>query len=91
MPKKKAGTGIGSYRELANAIILQAAIDYKGCVAYLKRHPRSADKKRMKRECIRFFLSEWFVALTDIDGKVLLKKFDKEAAENDSQGILSPD
>ena len=67
-----------NYEELANAIVLQAAKDYRAARRELKRHPKSKEAPRMMKECERFFLSEWFVALTAIDGGRLLKKLQEE-------------
>ena len=68
------------YEELANAIVLQAVTDYRKVLKLLKEHPKSIDANRMKKECVNFFNSQWFSALTNLNGKVLLKKLDKEAA-----------
>lgn len=55
------------YTELANAIILQAVKDY--------RHTQS---QAVRNEIKRFFLSEWFVQLTNADGKMIIKKLEQE-------------
>ena len=59
------------YTALANAIIEQAVDDYRKS----KNHQaRSMIKK--------FFLSEWFSVLTDLDGKMLLIRLEEERGAN---------
>ena len=57
------------YRALANAIILQAADDYR-------KH------KYLRSSIAKFFKSDWFKILTDIDGEDLLKKLEDEIKQN---------
>ena len=52
---------------LANAIILQAVKDY--------RHTYSP---QTRAEIKRFFRSEWFRALTRLDGEMLIAKLENE-------------
>ena len=52
---------------LANAIILQAVKDY--------RHTYSP---QCRAEIERFFRSEWFRALTRLDGEMLILKLENE-------------
>lgn len=63
---------------LAHAIILQAVKDYRKALKILKRNPRHKESKEMVADCEGFFLSKWFTTLTNIDGKVLMKKLKKE-------------
>lgn len=55
------------YEELANAIIIQAAKDY--C---------SARGKGERSRIMRFFKSEWFVVLTDVDPQLFIEKLNKK-------------
>ena len=67
-----------AYENLANAIVVQAAEDYKE--AYYKSLTGRAGyavKDRLK-ECREFFLSEWFSDLTEIDAPRMLKMIEKE-------------
>ena len=57
------------YRELANAIIIKAVDDYR-------------KYKRLRSSIARFFKSDWFKILTDIDGEDLLKKLEDENLAN---------
>lgn len=71
---------IKDYERLANAIIRQAVKDWKAAVRTLKRLPRSDKAKQMREDCESFFLSDWFTALTDVDGAVVLQKLKEEAS-----------
>ena len=60
------------YRNLANAIIVQAAKDYRKALRQLKRNPKYDAAKNTKTEVERFFHSDWFRFLTDADPDYLL-------------------
>lgn len=69
------------YKELANAIIFQAAKDY---IYYRKRfnkHNMDIDYFRMK-ECENFFHSDWAQLLTDLDTVVIIEKIKKECTNS---------
>ena len=66
------------YENLANAIILSAVKDYRDAKRKLKRKPRNEDAKLMVEDCERFFCSDWFGALSNVDGKALLKRLKEE-------------
>ena len=55
------------YQELANAIVLQAVKDY-----------RMTDDERELKEIERFFRSDWFGVLTDVDPEYLIRRLRKE-------------
>lgn len=55
------------YEELANAIILQAAKDY-----------RLTDDEQQLQEIERFFRSGWFGVLSKVDPEFLIKGLRKE-------------
>jgi len=63
---KKAET---PYTNLSAAIIERALIDYKAAYA--------AGNENIIRELRRFFLSEWFNILSDLDGAILLKRIER--------------
>lgn len=76
-------TTIGNtcWQELANAIVIQAVVDYRK----LRRKQRKGDALKPEDQSEydkirRFFCGEWFMMLTDIDGPALLKKLDGETA-----------
>ena len=66
------------YRELANAIVMQAVKDWRAAVKILKKRPRYEKALKMKAECERFFRSRWFANLTDVDGNLILRKLKQE-------------
>lgn len=72
-------TILDPYQELANGIVVQAAQDWRAAVKKLKKHPDRAESRREKEECEQFFLSEWFVLLTEVDGRGILQKLKQEA------------
>lgn len=55
------------YENLANAIILQAAKDY-----------RLTDDEQQLQEIERFFRSGWFAVLSKVDPEFLIKELQKE-------------
>ncbi len=69
------------YENLANAIILQAVKDYRDALKALKRNPDYRIAQSGKKECEQFFCSEWFQALTSIDGRMLIRKLQREVEE----------
>ena len=70
---EKRSTMLGSgWRALADAIILQAAEDYRRLTRRLTTHPDELDKASEKRRIERFLCSTWFGVLSDLDGRRLL-------------------
>ena len=71
-----------AYISLANAIIIQAAKDYMRALKHLARNPKDQDIRNKllatKSNVERFFRSEWYSMLTDVDSKTLLTKLKAE-------------
>ena len=67
------------FEGLANAIILQAVVDYRLALKHLRQNPDFQPAISMKHEVERFFRSEWFSLLTRVDGPELLARFKTEA------------
>ncbi len=67
------------YERLASAIVVQAAKDYRS----VARGKRTKAKTAEVKEIEEFFLSDWFMTLTDVDGGVILKKLQEEVMKND--------
>ena len=63
---------VDCYQNLANAIILQAVKDYKKVLRRLARNPQNQDAQREKKRLERFFFSQWYGILTDLDPKLLI-------------------
>ena len=78
------------YENLANAIIIQAAKDYKSVVRQLKKTPvpepvtLKSEKKEYeqlltkKSEILRFFNSAWYMTLTNVDPQIIIRNIEKE-------------
>ena len=56
-----------NYEKLANAIILQAVKDFRPAYRRLRRHPEDKLAQDTVREITKFFCSDYFCALTDLD------------------------
>ena len=63
---------------LANAIIQQAAKDYRSARTALGKDSENVAATAMRSETERFFRSAWFGQLTSIDGEWLLEKLEEE-------------
>ena len=66
------------WESLANAIILQAVKDYREARKKLNKRPKNEDAKLMISDCEAFFRSDWYRALTDVDGEMLIRKLREE-------------
>ena len=62
--------------DLSNAIILQAVKDYR--IALAGGSVNGRDSKSVIAECERFFRSEWFNVLTNVDGMIIIANIRKE-------------
>ncbi|HCG58951.1 MAG TPA: hypothetical protein DEV97_02965 [Lachnospiraceae bacterium] len=69
------------YEELARAVILQAVKDFRPAYRRLKRYPDDRLAQKTVREITRFFCSQYFEGLTDLDGPALLHRIMKEIDE----------
>ena len=69
-----------NYEILANAIVEQAAKDYRWARTTLGKDAENVVATAMRSETERFFRSAWFGQLTRIDGEWLLKKLEGEFA-----------
>lgn len=67
------------YESLANAIILQAVKDYRMALKSLKANSRNRTVQTDKTEIERFFRSQWYSTLTDVNGEMLILSLQKEA------------
>lgn len=68
------------YKELANAIIVQAVKDYRDAVERLRYTPNDKSALHDKRSIEKFFRSNWFSILSDLNGELLLKKLKEEVS-----------
>ena len=79
--ENRSPTDIDLYKELANAIILQAVEDYR---KWTKEYSGSHDDRKLRKgivELKEFFRSEWFSLLTELDGEQLLLRLKAELEE----------
>ena len=67
-----------NYEILANAIVEQAAKDYRGARTALGKDTENVAATAMRSETERFFRSAWFGLLTSIDGEWLLQQLEGE-------------
>lgn len=66
------------YERLANAIILQAAEDYRRAVKKARRDPGNRDAASDVFLTEQFFRSSWYGVLTSLDGELLIQKLREE-------------
>lgn len=62
------------WENLANAIIVKAAKDYRAAYRAQKRNPQNTRAAAELQELVRFFTSLWYSELTDVDGGYLVRK-----------------
>ena len=75
------------YQELATAIIVQAASDYRSLATKIENSGSTIEKRRLKnemKEISRFFLSNWYCQLSDSNnGAFILEMLDQEVFGDD--------
>lgn len=71
---------INAYLDVANAIVRQAADDYRSALKGNKIEGKSPED--VIEEVEKFFRSEWYRTLTKVDGEYLLKALREEHLEN---------
>ena len=69
---------IDGYQQLANAIVEQAAKDYRAAYRMLTMNPRDKAAKREMKSIEQFFSSEFFSIICSLDGSQLLKDIRKD-------------
>ena len=77
-------SNITIYEDLANAIILQAVKDYRMALKSLKANSRNRTAQADKAEIERFFRSQWYSALTDVNGEMLIRSLQNQARHLDA-------
>lgn len=65
------------YHALINAIILQAVKDYRTAL--------DDENTSGIAECERFFRSDWFTFLTDVDGEIIIQQVKREITRKDKK------
>ena len=69
------------YQALANAVVVQAAKDYKKALRTIKKHPGSRGAMAEARKLEKFFHSSWYCVLTDVNPDYLINRLRREAAK----------
>ncbi len=62
------------YEKLTNAIIIQAVKDFRIAYRRMLRDPESREAAGEVARQSRFFVSDWYATLTDLDGSMLINK-----------------
>ena len=70
-------TTVQCWEDLANAIVMQAAEDYRAACSALRRRPDLKVQADRKRSLERFFRSRWFHTLSAMDVEPLLEEIRK--------------
>ena len=76
--QNKRSDEIEPHQVLANAIIIQAAEDYREALRQLKIHPEDRSAQYQARSIERFFESEWCRRLTKADPLYIRDRIRKE-------------
>ena len=71
---KRADMENSGWRKLADAIIVQTANDYRRLQRRLARQPNDHNLKSNQTSIERFFRSDWFNILCDLDGTECIRK-----------------
>lgn len=67
------------YQAIANAVVEQAAKDYRQALKAVSLNSRNREAKAIVSECEAFFRSDWYGVLTGLDGEALMAKIREEA------------
>ena len=78
------------WEDLANAIVRQAAEDYRSALVRLRFRRRQGSARNSVRMLEQFFRSRWFRMLTDLDSETLINHL-KEEPEYDHERIPGED
>ena len=76
--EKTEETKMDPWQSLANAIVISAAKDYRAALRRLRRNPKSKAAISEITDLERFFRSEWYAALTNVPGELLIQKLKEE-------------
>lgn len=71
---------VDGYVKLGNAVVIQAARDYRSALKRLWRRPENGEANKMKNDCERFFKNE-IELYTDLDGLTLMRMIREKVGE----------
>ena len=69
---------MAAIENLSNAIITQAALDYRSALRKLRKKPDDAKALSTKEEIEKFFHSSWFALLSRADGDYIIEQIRME-------------
>ena len=82
--KKGLYSGLDPYQALANAVVQNAAEEYRAALKRLNKDPENVIAKAEVQELKRFFRSQWYEVLTEVDGEYLIGMLEKEYPDVDT-------
>ena len=71
------------YDKLADAIVLQAVKDYRALLRKWKKNINNREIMRELSKIEKFFRSEWYLLLTNVDPEFLIEKLRKEIGQSE--------
>lgn len=71
------------YERLANAIVIQAAEDYRAALKRIRRNPNNRDAVEEALQLERFFRSGWYQVLTSVDGEYMIQRLQEEIGQSE--------
>ena len=70
-----------NYQDLANAIVVRAAKDYRKALEKLDKPPDSVRAENDIKRLEEFFRSDYYKLLTSLDGELLINKLKQEGGQ----------
>ena len=67
--------------DLANEIILSSVKEYRSALMHLQKDPESVAARRIVQREERFYYSDWFAVLTNLEPSFLIRKMKEMIAE----------
>ena len=71
------------YESLANAIVMQAVKDYRTSLLHSKKRPDNKGYQIEVASLERFFRSDWYGELTNLNAEYLIRRVKEEVQRND--------
>ena len=62
------------YEDLANAIVIQAAKDYRASLKRIRKAADDCSAKAIVLQIEKFFRSKWLLSLTEVSGEMLIER-----------------
>lgn len=70
-----------NYQDLANAIVVRAAKDYRKALERLDETPDSVGAENEIKRIEKFFRSDYYKLLTSVDAELLMNKLKQEGGQ----------